>query len=118
DFLAHIAAREDTDAILLFLETIRDPAGFVAAAESARNAGKPVVAIKVGRSAAGKAAASSHTASMGGWDVAYDAMFRRCGVAGARDLDEAFAFSAAPPAEPPARGARAARVALFRRAAA
>jgi acetate---CoA ligase (ADP-forming) len=112
DFLAHLAAREDTDAILLFLETIRDPAGFVAAAESARNAGKPVVAIKVGRSAAGKAAASSHTASMAGWDVAYDAMFRRCGVTVARDLDEALAFSAALMTNPPARGPRVAVVTI------
>ncbi len=112
DFLAHLAVREDTDAILLFLETIRDPAGFVAAAESARNAGKPVVAIKIGRSAAGKAAASSHTASMAGWDVAYDAMFRRCGVTVARDVDEALAFSAALLTNPPARGPRVAVVTL------
>jgi acetate---CoA ligase (ADP-forming) len=112
DFLAHLAAREDTAVILMFLETIRDPAGFIAAAEAARRAGKPVVAIKVGRSAAGKAAASSHTASMAGWDVAYDAMFRRCGIKVARDLDEALAFSAALLTNPPARGPRVAVVTL------
>lgn len=108
DFFAHFAAREDTAAILLFLETIRDPQGFITAAGAARKAGKPVVAIKIGRTAAGKAAASSHTASMAGWDVAYDAMFRRCGIAVAHDIDEALAFIAALATNPPARGRRAA----------
>lgn len=112
DFLAHLATRADTAGILLFLETIRDPAGFVAAAEAARDAGKPVVAIKVGRSVAGKAAAASHTASMAGWDTAYDAMFRRCGVTVASDLDEALAFSAALLTNPPAHGPRIAVVTI------
>lgn len=106
DFVAHLAGRDDTDAIVLFLETIRDPAAFMAAAQAARSAGKPVVAIKVGRSAAGKAAASSHTASMAGWDTAYDAMFRSCGITVARDPDEALGFAAALLTNPPARGRR------------
>jgi acetate---CoA ligase (ADP-forming) len=106
DFLDHLACREDTAGILLFLETIRDPVTFMSAATAARDAGKPMVAIKVGRSAVGKAAASSHTASMAGWDVAYDAMFRLCGVTVARDIDEALAFTAAMLTNPPARGPR------------
>jgi acyl-CoA synthetase (NDP forming) len=110
DFLGNLVGREDTAGILLFLETIRDAAGFAAAAMAARAAGKPVVAIKVGRSAVGKAAASSHTASMAGWDVAYDAMFRRCGVAVAGDIDEALAFIAALLSNPPAKGPRVAVV--------
>jgi acetate---CoA ligase (ADP-forming) len=110
DFLAHLAGRTDTSGILLFLEAIRDPEGFVAAAHAARAAGKPVVAIKIGRSAVGKAAASSHTASMAGWDVAYDAMFRRCGIMVAHGIDEALAFIAALMTNPPARGSRVAVV--------
>jgi acyl-CoA synthetase (NDP forming) len=110
DFIAHLVGREDTAAILLFLETIRDPALFAAATTAARDAGKPVVVVKVGRSAAGKAAASSHTASMAGWDVAYDAMFRRCGVVVAHDIDEASVFIAALLSNPPARGPRVAVV--------
>jgi acetyltransferase len=112
DFLAHLVGREDTAGILLFLETIRDPGGFAAAAVAARDAGKPVVAIKVGRSAAGQAAASSHTASMAGWDVAYDSMFRRCGVMIARDIDEALVFVATLLTNPPARGPRTAVVTI------
>jgi len=112
DFLAHLAARDDTDAVLMFLETVRDPEGFVAAAQAARRAGKPVVAIKIGRSAAGRAAASSHTASMAGWDTAYDALFQRLGIAVARDPDEALALSAALLTNPPARGRRVAIVTI------
>jgi acyl-CoA synthetase (NDP forming) len=110
DFLAHLVSREDTAGILMFLETIRDPEGFIAAAAAARAAGKPVVAMKIGRTAAGKAAASSHTASMAGWDAAYDAMFRRCSVVVARNVGEALAYMAALTTNPPARGLRTAVV--------
>ncbi len=112
DFLAHLAQDAATSAILLFLESVRDPAGFAAAALAARAAGKPVVAIKVGRSAAGKLATASHTASMAGWDAAYDAMFRRYGIVVATDLTEALCFAAALLTNPPARGGRMAVVTL------
>ena len=112
DFLAHLAQDTATSAILLFLESVRDPARFAAAASAAWAAGKPVIAIKVGRSAAGKLAAASHTASMAGWDAAYDAMFRRHGIAVATDLTEALCFAAALLTNPPARGGRMAVVTL------
>ncbi len=106
DFLAHMAEDPDTAAVLLFLESVRDPAAFATAAAAAAQAGKPVVAIKIGRSAVGKLAAASHTASMAGWDVGYDAMFRRHGIAVATELDEALAVVAALASNPCARGGR------------
>jgi len=106
DFLAHMAADPDTAAVLLFLESVRDPAAFAAAATAAAQAGKPIVAIKIGRSAVGKLAAASHTASMAGWDVGYDAMFRRHGIVVATELDEALAIVAALASNPRARGSR------------
>jgi acyl-CoA synthetase (NDP forming) len=106
DFVAHFAEDRDTAGILLFLETIRDAAGFAAAAGAARAAGKPIVAIKVGRSASGKLAAASHTASMAGWNAGYDAMFHRHGIVQAVELDEALCIAAALAANPPARGNR------------
>jgi len=110
DFLAHMAADPATDAVLLFIEAVRDAAGFAAAADAAHRAGKPIVAIKVGRSAAGKLAAASHTASMAGWDAGYDAMFRRHGIIVATELDEALAIAAALVSSPTARGGRVAVV--------
>jgi acyl-CoA synthetase (NDP forming) len=112
DFLAHMAQDEATAGVLLFLETVRDPAGFAAAADAARAAGKFVVAIKVGRSAAGKRAAASHTASMAGWNAGYEAMFRRHGVIVAEELDEALMIAASLAGNPPARGGRVAVVTI------
>ena len=106
DFLAHMAADPDTAAVLLFLESVRNPAAFAAAATAAAQAGKPMVAIKIGRSAVGKLAAASHTASMAGWDVGYDAMFRRHDIVVATELDEALAIVAALASNPRARGGR------------
>ncbi len=108
DFLQHAAGDADTGGVLMFVETIRDPAGFRAAAEAAVAAGKPVVAIKIGRSAAGQMAAASHTAALAGWDAGYDAMFRRHGITVAADLDEALAVMGALMTNPRAEGNRVA----------
>ncbi|KAB2671705.1 acetate--CoA ligase family protein [Brucella tritici] len=54
----------------------------------ARAMRKPVVAIKVGTSAAAQAMTLSHTASLAGADTLADAFFARCGVVRARTLDE------------------------------
>jgi acyl-CoA synthetase (NDP forming) len=75
-----LAADGDTRVILLFLETIRDPARLAAAARMAHAAGKPVVAYKLGRSALGEALARSHTGALAGSDAALDAYFRDCGI--------------------------------------
>lgn len=106
DFVAHMADDPDTAGILLFLESIRDPAGFIAASQRAQAAGKFIVGIKVGRSATGKLAAASHTASMAGWDAGYDAMFHRYGIIPAQELDEALCIAAALAANPRAAGPR------------
>ena len=70
----------DTKVILLFLETVRDAARLAAAARRAHAARKPVVAYKLGRSAAGEALARSHTGALAGSDRALDAYFRDCGI--------------------------------------
>ncbi len=108
DFLRYAAEDTDTGGVLMFVETIRDPAAFRAAAQAAAAAGKPVVAIKIGRSAAGQQAAASHTASLAGWDAGYDAMFRRHGITVAADLDEALAVMGALMTNPRAAGNRVA----------
>ena len=66
-----------TRVILLFLETVRDAEHL---ARAARNAGKPIVAYKLGRSALGVQAALSHTGALAGTDAALDAYFRDCGI--------------------------------------
>ena len=80
ELLELLAADADTRAILLFLETIRDPRALASAARKAHAAGKPVVAYKLGRSALGEALARSHTGALAGADAALDAYFRDCGI--------------------------------------
>ncbi len=85
----------DTRAVLLFLETVRDGARFLAAARRATELGKTLITAKVGRSAAGKRAAASHTASLTGAEAVYDSAFRRCGILRADDQDEMLDMAAA-----------------------
>ena len=70
----------ETDAILLFLETIRRPDHFERAARRAHAAGKPIIVYKLGRSAAGAVLATTHTGAMAGSDAAADAFFRDLGI--------------------------------------
>jgi acetate---CoA ligase (ADP-forming) len=110
DFFRHLVEDPDTGIVLLFLESIRDPQGFMAAAARAVELGKPVIAAKVGASPAGERAAASHTASMAGWDAAYGAAFKRFGIITAADPDEAVGIAAALSTCPRAAGRRAAIV--------
>lgn len=93
DFLDYMIRDDRTDAVMLFIETIRNGAKFIAAAEEARRRGKPIVAIKVGRSEAGQRAAASHTAALSGPHTAYRAVFERYGILEAEDPDEAVAIA-------------------------
>ena len=80
ELLGLLAEDPDTDAILLFLETIRRPDLFAAGARAAFAAGKPVIAYKLGRSEAGARLAATHTGAMAGSDAAADAFFRAHGI--------------------------------------
>ena len=71
----------DTDAILMFLETIRRPELYAEAARRAHAAGKPILAYKLGRSDAGAALATTHTGALAGSDAAAEAFFREIGIA-------------------------------------
>jgi acetyl-CoA synthetase len=68
-------------AIGLHIEGLRDPQAFAVAAARAQQAGKPVVALKTGRSPQGARIAMSHTASLAGEDRICEALFERYGVA-------------------------------------
>ena len=78
----------DTDVIALYSEGIRDAAGLVSALEAARQAKKPVVMMKVGKSAVGSAAAQSHTASIAGNDRVTDAVLVELGVVRAKSTEQ------------------------------
>ena len=68
------------DAILLFLEAIRQPQHYADLARRAHAAGKPVIAYKLGRSPYGAELATSHTGALAGSDAAAEAFFRAHGI--------------------------------------
>jgi acyl-CoA synthetase (NDP forming) len=64
----------------LHIEGIGDLRAFEALAATARKLGKPIVALKVGRSDQAQAATVSHTASVAGSDSGSRALFSRLGI--------------------------------------
>ncbi|WP_142846190.1 acetate--CoA ligase family protein [Telmatospirillum sp. J64-1] len=80
DLIEHYAGDSQTRVIAAYIEGIRSVEKFRRAAECAREAGKPLVIYKVGRSESGARAAVSHTGAMAGEDRVYDALFRQTGA--------------------------------------
>jgi acyl-CoA synthetase (NDP forming) len=95
DFIDHLADDEATSVIALYMEGVRNPAKFKAAALKAARKGKPVVVFKVGRSESGAAAAVSHTGALAGADRMYDALFREVGVIRAQAFSDLLDLPAA-----------------------
>ncbi|EQA98437.1 acyl-CoA synthetase (NDP forming) [Sphingobium wenxiniae] len=83
-----MAGQEDNDVLIAYIEGLRSRDSLIAALKRARENRKPVVVMKVGRTAEGSAAAASHTASLTGQDNVYDALFEEYGVHRARTTDE------------------------------
>ena len=88
DYILYAVERPEVKVVGVFIETARDPGGFALALERAAEHAVPVVALKVGRTAAAAAAALTHTGALAGSDLAYDALFDRYGVIRVETLDE------------------------------
>ena len=80
DYMDYALEQESTRAIALFLETARDPEGFMAALAKAVARDVPVVVIKVGRTGKSAELVRSHSGALAGDDAAYEAAFDRYGV--------------------------------------
>lgn len=80
DFCEYFIDDPKTKIIAGYLEGVRDGRKFATVARRALEAGKPIVLLKVGRTAAGTAAARSHTGSLTGSDALYEAVFNATGV--------------------------------------
>ena len=78
---------EETNAILLYLESFGNPRRFGSLARRVARR-KPILALKSGTSAMGQKAASSHTAALAGSETAVDALFHQAGVIRAESLEE------------------------------
>jgi len=87
DAMRALANQPSVTALGLYLETMPDPQAFEEAVNYARKLGKPVVAIKTGRSDVAKKMVVSHTASLAGSDVLVSALLERLGVARVDSLE-------------------------------
>ncbi|MDP2401321.1 MAG: CoA-binding protein, partial [Actinomycetota bacterium] len=94
DLIDRWAEDPATDVIVAYLESVAHGDRFIASAARA-SLRKPVIVLKAGISEAGARAASSHTGSLSGSSVAYDAAFRRAGVLRANTVEELFDFALA-----------------------
>jgi acetyltransferase len=88
DLMAYFAADPSIRVIVVYLEGVRDTKTFREACKAARAAGKPVIALKLGASEGGRAAAMAHTGALAGSIATFDAISTREGVIRARGMDE------------------------------
>ena len=88
DYINFMVEDEHTKIIVCLVEGVRRPQAFMAAAEKALAAKKPVLLVKVGRSERGKAATMSHTGAIAGDDQVFDAVCRKFGVVRCPSLDD------------------------------
>ncbi|MCC8983008.1 bifunctional acetate--CoA ligase family protein/GNAT family N-acetyltransferase [Bradyrhizobium acaciae] len=89
DLLDYFALDDHTNAILIYLEAVKDARKFMSAARAAARM-KPVIVVKSGRMAQGAKAAATHTGALAGSDAVYDAAFRRAGILRVYDLRQLF----------------------------
>ncbi|HEU4344335.1 MAG TPA: GNAT family N-acetyltransferase, partial [Candidatus Binatia bacterium] len=107
DLLLYWEEDERVHTILLYLESFGNPRRF---ARIAKRIGrrKPIVAVKAGRTGAGRRAAGSHTAALAASDAAVEALFHQAGVIRAETLDEMFDLATALDKQPLPNGRRVA----------
>jgi acetyl coenzyme A synthetase (ADP forming)-like protein len=109
DLLQYWEGDPHTDVILLYLESFGNPRRFARIARRVSRS-KPIVAVKSGRTTAGKRAAGSHTAALAASEVAVEALFHQTGVIRAETLEEMFDLAAVLGSQPLPPGRRAAIV--------
>lgn len=88
DFIYYMAEAPDIKVIVTLIEGFKDGRKFVTAVQHAAKRGKPVVALKIGKSDYGIKAAQSHTAAIAGSAEINSAVFRQLGIIEVDDVDE------------------------------
>ena len=109
DLLEFWEQDEATGVVLLYLESFGDPRRFARVVRRVARR-KPVVALKAGRTRAGRRAAGSHTAALAASEVGVDALFHQLGVLRADTLQEMFNLATALDHQPLPAGRRVAVV--------
>ncbi|WP_299978006.1 acetate--CoA ligase family protein [Desulfobacula sp.] len=84
----YLLMKKEVKGVLVYLEESRNPDELIRAGIIAREIGKPLICLKVGRSQSGKRAALSHTGALAGSDEEYSACFRKAGIIEANHIEE------------------------------
>jgi acyl-CoA synthetase (NDP forming) len=95
DFARHFADQPEVGVIACYIEGFKDGRTLMLAADHAARLRKPIVMVKVGKSAAGRSMAQSHTGHLTGSDAVTSAVFRQFGVTRVDGLDELLEVSMA-----------------------
>ena len=90
DVMEYMLEDPETNVIMAFIEQFRDPEKLKEVAKRSKEVGKPVIFIKVGKSAIAQRATSAHTGALAGSDAVQDALFKKLGLIRVDDLDEMF----------------------------
>ena len=107
DAIAALSADAQTKVIAGYLESITDGHAFMREAERTSTE-KPILLIKAGGTEAGARAASSHTGSLAGGEVAYEAVFARAGIVRCESIKTQFDYALAFATQPLPKGNRVA----------
>jgi acyl-CoA synthetase (NDP forming) len=105
DCLQYLGNCPRTRVIVLYIEAIRRGRQFFRVAMNVGKS-KPIIAVYVGGSSAGRQAALSHTGAMAGPDRLYDGMFKQAGIIRAQSILHAFQWCVVLGAQPLPRGQR------------
>lgn len=105
DLIYYLGDDPKTRAILIYMESVGDARSFLSAAREVAYT-KPIIVIKAGRTAAGSAAAASHTGAMTGSDDVLDSAFRRSGVLRVTTIAELFYMAEVLSKQPRPKGPR------------
>ena len=90
DLIRHFGDDPNTSSIVIYMESVGDDAASFLAAARAVAAQKPIMVIKVGRTAEASRVAASHTGAMTGSDAVLDAALRQSGVLRVDTIEELF----------------------------
>jgi len=105
DALEYLGEDEQTKAIILYIEGIRDGQRFLEVARRI-TPHKPVLAQYVGGSASGARASLSHTGAMTGPDFLYDGIFKQAGIIRVYSIEDLYSHGWTLATQPPLRGNR------------
>ncbi|MFZ2631796.1 MAG: acetate--CoA ligase family protein [Desulfosalsimonadaceae bacterium] len=97
DLLRYYHKDPETDVIMIYMEQLRFQPSFIEEVKEITSGDRPtsILVIKSGKTAAGAAAAASHTGSLAGSEAVYNAIFDQAGIIRVDTVDDLFDFAVA-----------------------